>query len=213
MLHYQFLCHVSKALFFTKIALKLSYFFAKKNAKFLSAGGSPPEPLNSPPTIADFWLRACNLRLLQKKLTPARPPTLCNCRTNTSCPFNGECCSKSLLYKAELTCDNVIKYYYGLCKTIFKTRCNNHKYTFRQQDEHHLTELSKAHWNAIETAKYPNVKWNTEKQAQPYQNGSNRCNLCLEENNAILQYKQTRLTPSTKELNLYQNVNTKPSIN
>ena len=71
-----------------------------------------------------------NRELLQEKPTPAIPPTLCNCRKNTTCPLNGECCSKSLAYKAELTCDNITKYYYGLCETIFKTRYNNHKYTF-----------------------------------------------------------------------------------
>ena len=37
-----FLCHVSKALFFIKIALKLSYFC--KKCKISSAGGSAPRP-------------------------------------------------------------------------------------------------------------------------------------------------------------------------
>ena len=40
-LHYRFLCHFLKALFFIKIALKLSFFW-KKNAKFSNAGGSTP---------------------------------------------------------------------------------------------------------------------------------------------------------------------------
>ena len=39
----KFLHHVLKALFFIKIALKLSYF-CKKNAKFSSAGGHAPRP-------------------------------------------------------------------------------------------------------------------------------------------------------------------------
>ena len=34
-----------------------------------------------------------------------------------------------------------------------------------------ITKISKAYWKAIETGKHPNVKWNIEKQAQPYQNG------------------------------------------
>ena len=41
--------------------------FLQKNAKFLSAGASPPDPhwppaadpQNSPPPIANFWLSAC----------------------------------------------------------------------------------------------------------------------------------------------------------
>ena len=124
--------------------------------------------------------------LLQEKPTPATPSTLCNCKKNTTCRLNGECCNKFLLYKAELICNNVTKYYYGLCETTFKTRYKNHKHTFRHQEKRHSTELSKACWNAIETGKHPNVKWNTEKRTRPDQNGSNRCNLCFEEEIAIL---------------------------
>ena len=58
-LHYQFLCHVLKALFFIKIALNLSYF-SKKYAKFSSAGGSAPRPQNTAP-IANFWLHTWQL--------------------------------------------------------------------------------------------------------------------------------------------------------
>ena len=43
MLRCQLLCHILKALFFIKIALKLSYF-CKKNAKFSSARSSAPRP-------------------------------------------------------------------------------------------------------------------------------------------------------------------------
>ena len=53
MLRCEFLCHVLKALFFIKIALKL--LFLQNNAKFSSAGGSAPRPPNQPP-IANFGL-------------------------------------------------------------------------------------------------------------------------------------------------------------
>ena len=43
MLRCQFLCHVLKALFFIKIALKLSYFF-KKMQNFGALGAPPPDP-------------------------------------------------------------------------------------------------------------------------------------------------------------------------
>ena len=48
MLRWQFLCHVLKALFFIKIALKLSYF-CKKMQNFQALGAEPPDPQNSPP--------------------------------------------------------------------------------------------------------------------------------------------------------------------
>ena len=43
MLRWQFLCHVLKALFFIKIALKLSYF-CKKMQNFQALGAEPPDP-------------------------------------------------------------------------------------------------------------------------------------------------------------------------
>ena len=119
---------------------------------------------------------------------------------NTTCPLNGECCRKPLVYKAELTCDNITKYYYGLRETTFKTRYNKPKHTFRHQDKRHSTELSKAFWNAIETGKDPNVKWNIEKRAQSYQNGSNRCNLRLEEKITILRAKPANTLNQRTEL-------------
>ena len=48
MLRCQFLCHVLKAVFFIKIALKLSYF-RKKMQNFRALGATPPDPQNSPP--------------------------------------------------------------------------------------------------------------------------------------------------------------------
>ena len=43
MLRCQFLCHVLKALFFIKIALKLSYF-CKRMQNFRALGAPPPDP-------------------------------------------------------------------------------------------------------------------------------------------------------------------------
>ena len=62
MLRCQFLCHVWKALFFIKIALKLGYF-CKKMQNFRALGTPPLDPRNSPPSpVANFWLRACERR-------------------------------------------------------------------------------------------------------------------------------------------------------
>ena len=47
MLRCQFLCHALKALFFIKIALKLSYF-CKKMQNFRGLGAPPPDPQNPP---------------------------------------------------------------------------------------------------------------------------------------------------------------------
>ena len=57
MLRCQFLCHVLKTLFFIKLALKLSEF-CKNMQNFRALGAKPPDPQDSPPFIANFWLRA-----------------------------------------------------------------------------------------------------------------------------------------------------------
>ena len=88
----------------------------------------------------------------------------------------------------------------GQCEITFKPRYDNHKHTFRHQDKHYSTELPKAYWNAIETGKHPNVTWNMEKGAQPYQNGSNRYNLCLEEKIAILRANPANILTQRTEL-------------
>ena len=54
-LHYQFLCHVLKPLFFIKIALKLSYLW-KKIQIFQALAAPPPNPQHKA-SIANFWLR------------------------------------------------------------------------------------------------------------------------------------------------------------
>ena len=58
-LHYQFLSHVLKALFFIKIALKLSYYW-KKMQNFQTLGAPPPLPQTQFP-IANFWVRTWQL--------------------------------------------------------------------------------------------------------------------------------------------------------
>ena len=50
-LHFQFLCHVLKALFLYQNSPKIKLFL-QKNAKFSSAGGSAPTPV--PPAAEGF---------------------------------------------------------------------------------------------------------------------------------------------------------------
>ena len=58
MLRCQFLCHVLKALFFIKIALKLIYF-CKKMQNFRALGAPPPDPQDSPPLRISGYAPGC----------------------------------------------------------------------------------------------------------------------------------------------------------
>ena len=58
MLRCQFLCHVLKAPFFIKIALKLSYFCTKMQ-HFRALGAPPPDPQNSPPLRISGYAPMC----------------------------------------------------------------------------------------------------------------------------------------------------------
>ena len=61
-------------------------------------------------------------------------PRSCNCRVKDSCPLQGNCLAKSIVYRAELTTDSDNFIYYGLCEGEFKTRHNNHTKSFRHKN-------------------------------------------------------------------------------
>lgn len=54
----------------------------------------------------------------------------CNCRDKDLCPFDGECLTSNVVYEATVTTTS------GDSKDIennFKTRCNNHKLSFKDR--------------------------------------------------------------------------------
>ena len=107
--------------------LNLNFFFSNfvsliffGNSNFEEGRKNPKRSGQMQHPNGDTSIIKHNHKLLQEKLTPATPPALCNCWKNTTCPLSGECCSRSLVYKAELTCDNITKYLDGLCEATFK---------------------------------------------------------------------------------------------
>ena len=56
---------------------------------------------------------------------------LCNCRNKNSCPLDGNCQVKNIVYKAIITTDQNYCICYGTAKGEFKTRYNNHTNSFR----------------------------------------------------------------------------------
>ena len=72
-----------------------------------------------------------NARLLNSSNNTCKdevPP--CNCRNKLSCPLDGKCREKTIIYKATMTSLGDNKNYIGLSSPEFKSRFYNHKQFF-----------------------------------------------------------------------------------
>ena len=112
----------------------------------------------------------------------------CNCRKRKECPLLGQCLTKSIIYQATVTTNDnkPDQTYVGLTSNAFKTRFNNHKNSFKYRRKKHSTELSNYVWDLKDNNVDFNIIWKILKQAKPYNNTSNRCNLCLWEKYFII---------------------------
>ena len=63
------------------------------------------------------------------RLKPKQKWFGCNCRKKRSCPLNGECLTRKVIYRADVSnkANNDQKFYFGLAEITFKKRYNNHK--------------------------------------------------------------------------------------
>ena len=72
----------------------------------------------------------------------------CNCRVKNKCPFNCECQTPSVIYRADIVNDSndEEKFYFGLAHTTFKERYRNHIRDFKHEKYENSTELAKYIW-------------------------------------------------------------------
>ena len=70
----------------------------------------------------------------------------CNCRYKLSCPLNGNCQDKAIVYQTTVQTKDQSKNYIGLCKTEFKARFYNHNHSFNSDSKRNATELFKFIW-------------------------------------------------------------------
>ena len=123
-----------------------------------------------------------NDRILSEENTQDQPK--CNCRQKYTCPLQGHCLDKELIYRCILkehtTSDEVN--YNGLTENKFKDRFYKHRNFFKYESKGNSTELSK-HFSEMKRKgiKKSIMHWSTIDHAKPYQNGSKRCHLCLTE--------------------------------
>ena len=57
--------------------------------------------------------------------------------------------------------------YYGSCEPEFKSRYNNHTYSFRHPHKSSATELSKFYCSSVNRGFNPTVKWSIKKKSTP----------------------------------------------
>ena len=92
-----------------------------------------------------------------------------------------------VIYPADVTndTDDTYKYYLGLEETPFKDRYNNHKSSFRNENQKNSTELSKYVWSLINENKTPIINWKILKLIYSKVT-TGFCKLCLMEKLYIL---------------------------
>ena len=130
-------------------------------------------------------IKSHNARVIKGKVDKS-PKKMCNCRVKNNCPVNGKCLSKSVVYKATVTSNNMSKEYIGLAGNIFKERFNNHSKSFRQKKYSKETELSKYVWTLKDKGIDYVIKWAILRKSNTFKRKTGICNLCLEEKYSIL---------------------------
>ena len=130
------------------------------------------------PNFANM-IKLQNNRILSEEKTQDQPKR--NCRQKDTCPLEGNCLDKELMYKCNLkentTSDGVN--YNSLTENTFKDRFYKHHNSFKYQVKGNSTELSKHIWEIKrKDIKKTIMHWSVTDHAKPYQSGSKRCNIC-----------------------------------
>ena len=144
-----------------------------------------------------------NAKLLREE--KAEEEKECKClRKYPECPAQGECQTKSVVYKAEVYVPNVeMKSYIGLTKNEFIKRFEQHQTAMKNRNSPNATALSKYVWEIKDKiGVHPNIKWKIVTRAHSFSSGSRQCDLCLSEKREIL-YAKKRTSLNIRDELLY----------
>jgi hypothetical protein len=143
-----------------------------------------------------------NAKILKSNKPSCQDQRQCNCRSKPNCPMDGQCLSKCIIYKAEVsteTPNSVPMVYYGASESEFKSRYNNHTKSFKHTKYRNETELSKFIWNLKDNKIKHSIKWSIAAHASPYRCGTRRCDLCLSEKLVIIKAQRKNLLNKRSE--------------
>ena len=142
-------------------------------------------------------IAAHNIKLLNNK---EKEDTFrgCNCRVKCDCPLDGQCQTKSVVYKATVTTNQPRfkrRTYTGMTEEFFKTRWNRHNFDIRHKESkgttlsNYIHKIKDIKENLSSTMK-ENFKWNVSweiiEKAPSYKPGDKHCKLCIAEKYHIL---------------------------
>ena len=102
----------------------------------------------------------------------------CNCPREVTCPLNGNCLAKAIVYRGEVVSETETKEYTGLTEPKWKSRFANHLSSFRNAEKKNSTSLAKYIWDLKDKNIPYEIKWTLHKQAFPYKCGTRKCDLC-----------------------------------
>ena len=113
-----------------------------------------------------------NHRLLQlhRMKESSQDSKLCNCLQKNSCPLDGKCLTKCVVYKATVTetTSNNQETYIGLTGNEFKTRFNLHKSSFKLEHKRTSTTPSDHVWKLKKKNINFNITWQVVKRVKPF---------------------------------------------
>ncbi|CAH3146262.1 unnamed protein product, partial [Porites lobata] len=98
----------------------------------------------------------------------------CNCRNKNLCPLDGKCLTNNVILTVTTAPRNTSNYI-GMVENDFKTRFNNHKLSFRNQNHSHDTVLSKYIWELKNNDTTYDIKWCIIKMANAYKGNPSCC--------------------------------------
>ena len=131
------------------------------------------------------------------------PECNCNCQVKDSCPMNGNCLAKNIIYQAEISTDDETlppKIYIGSTATTFKKKYANHKRSFNHDKYELESELSKEYWNIKRNKQTPKVTWKIVKKCPPFNRAAIKCYLCTAEKLEIALFKGSNILNKKSEL-------------
>ena len=120
-----------------------------------------------------------NHKILKDQIVEPDP---CTCNPPDSCPVEGNCGTKGIVYQAKVTTQTgETSTYVGLSSNSFITRYRTHRSNFTNLNQKSQTTLSTKIRNLNRKNVNFELEWRIIKNSHPYKAGANQCRLCLEE--------------------------------